>query len=503
MRNFRDRLRKLFAVLGSDNLHERDNARNLIDDLLRKRRATWSDLPGLFGLGTSATINPDLANHVAGLGSQDPDERRNVHQWIADLLARKRKNWNDLTDLLSNPVSPSWADDDNNNTSPPGSDIPNIPDLIHRLVEWYVWLQPHEAVAVALWVMHCHVFAQFRVTPRLVLTSPVRGCGKTVLLSLLAKWVPKPLKTDAISPAAIYHSIDNSHSTLLVDEGDNLGFEHVSSGRLRAVFNSGHRRGGNVTLLNRGHPRSYSTFAPLALAGIGSFPLPLMHRSVVISMQRYDGQSELKQFDEDDCPEVDYVYPLLYLWGRSVAQGSVALERDPAMPPELRNRVADNWRPLIAIADSFGPEWGRLAREAAITFASIHQDEDAAVILLGDIRSVFDTRRVDRLPSATLAADLNAMDNAMWSEWRGARGNQQPRRLSQGELAKLLKPFGIRPQTIWPLNRVPGSKSSKGYYKRQFEAAWASYCSDDGTTAQPNNIRTLDAVRGTRRDGTS
>jgi len=29
----------------------------------------------------------------------------------------------------------------------------------------------------------------------------------------------------------------------------------------------------------------------------------------------------------------------------------------------------------------------------------------------------------------------------MWSEWRGIHGNQQPRKLSQGELAKLLEPF--------------------------------------------------------------
>src|SRR5262249_43729177 len=156
---------------------------------------------------------------------------------------------------------------------------------------------------------------------------------KTTLLMLLEKWVAKPLKTDSISAAAIYHSVDREHPTLLVDEGDNLGFEHVSNGRLRAVFNSGHRKGGNIRLLNRGQPRSYSTFSPLAVAGIGTFPLPLMHRSVVISMQRHDGQSELKQFDEDDCPEVDYVYAQTCSWARTVT-----LERNPAMPPQLRNR---------------------------------------------------------------------------------------------------------------------------------------------------------------------
>jgi hypothetical protein len=108
----RDRLIKSFRMLGSDNHHERDNAFNLIDEILRRRQASWADLPGLLGLGTSATINPDLARHVAGLGSRNPNERRTAEKWIADLLTRKRKTWNDLTDLLCWPSSPSWALDE-------------------------------------------------------------------------------------------------------------------------------------------------------------------------------------------------------------------------------------------------------------------------------------------------------------------------------------------------------------------------------------------------------
>jgi hypothetical protein len=106
-----DRLIKLFRMLGSDNRQERDNAFNLIDETLRRRQASWADLPGLLRLGT-ATINPDLARHVAGLGSRDLDERRNARRWIAGLLTRERKTWNDLTDLLCWPSSPSWAIDE-------------------------------------------------------------------------------------------------------------------------------------------------------------------------------------------------------------------------------------------------------------------------------------------------------------------------------------------------------------------------------------------------------
>jgi hypothetical protein len=71
---------------------------------------------------------------------------------------------------------------------------------------------------------------------------------------------------------------------------------------------------------------------------------------------------------------------------------------------------------------------------------------------------------------------LTAMDDAPWSEWRGIHGNQQPRKLSPGELARLLEPFQIRPQTIRVFAAASGKPTLKGYYRAQFEAAWRSYC---------------------------
>jgi hypothetical protein len=44
---------------------------------------------------------------------------------------------------------------------------------------------------------------------------------------------------------------------------DNLGL--ASNGALRAVLNSGHRRGGKVTRYHGGQALSFSTFAPLAV----------------------------------------------------------------------------------------------------------------------------------------------------------------------------------------------------------------------------------------------
>ena len=53
-------------------------------------------------------------------------------------------------------------------------------------------------------------------------------------------------------------------------------------------------------------------------------------------------------------------------------------------------------------------------------------------------------------------------------DWKGLRDDQQPRRLSQGELARLLKGFRIRPKAIWPQQRKEGAKSKKGYRREWF-----------------------------------
>ena len=158
----------------------------------------------------------------------------------------------------------------------------------------------------------------------------------------------------------------------------------------------------------------------------------------------------------------------------------------------MRNRFADNWRPLISIADSLG--WGEQAREAMMIFAREYHDADVKILLLIAIRKVFNAQAVDCLPTKTMLEALYGMDEAEWCEFCGVRGDQLPHKLKETELARMLREFKIRPRTIWPPNRTPKSKSQKGYRRSQFEEAWRKYCADDGTPAQGSNIRTLRRV---------
>ena len=89
------------------------------------------------------------------------------------------------------------------------------------MFEEYLSLEPHEYPVCALWCMHSHLFAKFMHTPRLVLRSPVRECGKTTLLDVVAALVPYPYKSENMT-AAVFFRVSDRGDSLLLDEVDNL-----------------------------------------------------------------------------------------------------------------------------------------------------------------------------------------------------------------------------------------------------------------------------------------
>jgi uncharacterized protein DUF3631 len=449
-------------------------------------------------------IRKRIRQLFAMMGSSNAAERETARQKLDELLVRHRKNWNDLQELMQGTGNAgAWQaawDDTHSAAQHAGSAIkaglpseaveepPNVLQLVHHIIEKHIDMKPHERIAAALWVLHTHIFERFTISPRLAFTSPVRGCGKTTALAVLELLVHHSERFDNATPAVIYHLIDRSRgSTLLVDEADNLDLN--VNGILRAALNSGHRKGGSIRRVIRGEPKKFSTFAPMAIAAIGILPLPLMQRSIVIHMEKTTS-GDIERFEAGDpntTRRINIVYGFVTRWSHS----KPALDLNPDLPKDLKNRIADNWRPLIGIADCFGPAWGKLARDTAATFAHAYHDEDAGVILLSDIRTIFNRTAADRMASVDLIMALLDIEESGWSEYRGMRDDQQPKKLSVGEMARLLRPFGIRPRSIWPetARRRKGSSSRKGYYRSQFESAWERYCDPAGTPAQDNKIR--------------
>ena len=203
---FRDTLKTLLATLGSAEPRRRQKARQTIRDTLAANQKSWNDL--LATLRFRGQHSDKLKKLFAMLGQDNDGEFDNARQKISDLLARERRSWKAFVDSLFSASATTWSDWHN----PAASDHAIRPlDLVHHLLSRYVEMTPHQLVAVSLWIAHTFLYQRFTVTPRLMVTSPVRGCGKTTLLDLLEAMCARPLKSDSITAAGIYHAVDREH----------------------------------------------------------------------------------------------------------------------------------------------------------------------------------------------------------------------------------------------------------------------------------------------------
>jgi putative DNA primase/helicase len=344
-----------------------------------------------------------------------------------------------------------------------------VRSLAEAVLRYVVMRDVEDAVTVALWSIHTYVFDLFTCTPRLCISAPEKRCGKTTLLDVIACLVNRPVPTVNITGPAIFRTVEKAKPTLLFDEADNTFNRHGNAADVAsdilAILNSGHRHGGQVTRTvgDDFEPRSFSTHAPAAVALIGKLPGTLEDRSVRIRLQRKHSGERVERFRHDRVEELERLARQVRRWCDDNRDRLVA--SDPQMPEGLFNRVADNWLPLLAIADATG--LSSLARSIASQAVAQDTDEGLAVMLLTDIRQVFDEKKTDKLKSEDLATSLNKMDERDWSDYRRGYG------VSTRWVAKQLQPFGIRPEPE-PLYFRDGTRG-RGYLKERFEDVWARY----------------------------
>ena len=112
-------------------------------------------------------------------------------------------------------------------------------DLLNDLVAAfgrYLALTQDAAHALVFRVLHAFCLPIATSNPRLATTSPQKRCGKTTLVSVLSKPVPRPLAAANITPAAIYRATEACTPRLLLDEADTFLRDNHE---LRGVLNSG------------------------------------------------------------------------------------------------------------------------------------------------------------------------------------------------------------------------------------------------------------------------
>ena len=247
----------------------------------------------------------------------------------------------------------------------------------------------HAVDATALWIVAAHAIDATRVAPILAILSPTKRCGKSRLLTLVARMVPRALTASNITPAAIFRVIQQCAPTLLIDEADTF---ITRSEEIRGVLNSGHTREAAFVVRCVGddfEPRQFSTWGFKVVAMIGKLPDTLADRAIAVQMKRRLATEAVADVDATACASAGR---LARRCARFVKDHRRALtDAQPERPVGLHDRAADNWRPLLAVADAGGPLWGARARAAARALTTSDQETASLRIeLLRDIRDILD-----------------------------------------------------------------------------------------------------------------
>jgi hypothetical protein len=349
----------------------------------------------------------------------------------------------------------------------------------------HVILRSTQADACALFVGTTYVIDALDLVPMALVTSKLHECGKSTLGELFAGLVPRPVKVASLTPAVLYRLVEKYHPTLIADEVDSWLNDEKSE--LRGVFNASVTRSGAIVPRCVGDSHEiglFNVFGAKVLCMIGKPPATMLSRSIVITLRRRLPGERIEPLREDRLRA--QLAPLRQQWRRWALDHLEAVRaHDPPMPEGLpENRTADNWRPLLTVADLVGGEWPARARAAALDLSGVRVSDEQPIDaqLLADVRTVFEDRGdPDYLSSEDIITVLRAMTERPWADWNKGRG------MSPAQLANRLRDFGDGSGGLHTRETRIGTKTGKRWHREDFFDAWARYTpSNPQHPQQPN-----------------
>ena len=356
-------------------------------------------------------------------------------------------------------------------------------DALHDHLRRFVYFDDeHQPVAVVLYCAATYVVAAAETFPILALMSAVRRCGKDRLQDAIEPVVARPWRVIRPSESVLFRKIDRDKPTLMLNEVDTIWSEKNEHEGLRAVLNAGNRKGTTVArTVAKGKTFDlvdFEIYGAKIIAGIGSLPETVRDRSIVVTMVRKGAGDPIERLRSRDA----------HALGRPIGDALAGilvdvddLTLDPAeLPDALDDRAQDGWEPLLALAKLAGGHWPSRAWAAAVALSSERDDPDdesLGILLLRDIRTALGDD--PRLTTAQLIERLLVIELSPWNDMYG-------KPITGRKLAKLLRPFGIKPHR---------DRAGSVYAISQFTDAWSRYLPREAattvTTATNGAIRSL------------
>jgi putative DNA primase/helicase len=433
---------------------------------------------------------PDDKTLIAALARKDHTEYDRVRSELAETLGIRVGTLDDKVEAIRKKAAGEVNDDLPHWQVAPWPeqvDGDALLDSIRRVFRRYIVLPPEADIALSLWVLHAWTYDAGDVSPFMVLVSPTKRCGKTNTMILLLYLTPRSELSSNITGPALFRYIEQSHPTLLIDEADSFVKDNEE---IRGLLNSGHTKAAAYvrrTVEENGEhkTRRFSTWTPKAIATIRGLADTLDDRAITARLQRKAPGAKVARLRKRDSQEFQDLRSQAARW--SADNFARLVDPDPGMPEALNDRAADNWRPLLAIADLAAGEWPARARAAALTLSGEAADDALGVELLKDMQKAFGDDDVRR--GADLVAELAKDPERPWAEYNKGKP------ISQRQVARLLSTFGVISETVHP----PGLAHGKGYKRAHLEPHWDAYC---GQNTPPDQTGPFQACKRASADET-
>jgi hypothetical protein len=364
-------------------------------------------------------------------------------------------------------------------------ELADLLDDLHAFLVAHVHLPDSAAVVIALWCVHTYLADCVRRTPYLIINSPIKGCGKSTLLDVIALLAYRAQAAANATPAVLFRLIAQHHPTLLLDEADRWLAGKTANPDLIALVNAGNTKGTPClrTVGDAHEPAAFDVYGPKALAGIGDLPDTIVDRGIVIAMRRKPKTAKVERITRTSAASARTLRSRIVRWTQDQHDPVAAVDLDTVtLPDALHNRRRDCFESLAAIAGFAGLAWVDALQAAATRLSKDVDDTDGVgVRLLRDVRSVFGEQHKEKLLSITICDALAALDDdeAPWARWHRHARDEHDRRLQPTDLAKLLRPFGVRPRQV-----KIGSQGGKGYHFADLADALERYVGEASASDQ-------------------
>lgn len=329
-----------------------------------------------------------------------------------------------------------------------------------------VFASAHDVDVATLWVLGTYLMHSWRLWPRLLVTSPTKACGKSTLLEVLEAQVHRGLIVSNASSASIFRAVEAWRPSLLLDEADTWAKQDDG---LAGILNSGHtRRTAYVMRVVEGGgkmiPTRFSTWCPIAIAGIGGQRDTLESRSVKIGLRRKLPSEAVERMPIDLHDRLVPVRRQALRWTQDNASriGSSTNE-----PPDCGNdRRRDNFTPLWRIAEALGGPWPQRIAAAYLVCddAADDDNEPAGVMLLRDLHDMIEREGADCIGRTFAKNQLISLEDRPWPEYSHGKA------ITTNAITRLLKPFGITARKVWFKGQ-----SVEGYQKASVLEAYERY----------------------------